>query len=247
MGIGSYYVFDPGIIRGLAYYTGIVFEVHDAKGQLRAICGGGRFDNLLKDFGGPDICAIGFAVGVERLISVAQLEPVSEDFIYLAYIGDEAKKEAVLLARFLRSSGVECLLEFKERGLKSQLSRASKLGASWALIIGEEEVRKGIVSECEQLESKLEASIKTFAELPQRIESLQAEWQEEHNRVVELGGLHIVGTEHHEARRIDNQLRGRAGRQGDPGSSRFYASMEDEIITLRWRPCQGDYAVGRHG
>jgi len=57
-----------------------------------------------------------------------------------------------------------------------------------------------------------------------------AEWQEEHNRVVELGGLHIVGTEHHEARRIDNQLRGRAGRQGDPGSSRFYASMEDEIV-----------------
>jgi len=58
-----------------------------------------------------------------------------------------------------------------------------------------------------------------------------AEWQEEHNRVVELGGLHIVGTEHHEARRIDNQLRGRAGRQGDPGSSRFYASMEDEIVS----------------
>ncbi len=58
----------------------------------------------------------------------------------------------------------------------------------------------------------------------------QTEWQEEHNKVIELGGLHIVGTEHHEARRIDNQLRGRAGRQGDPGSSRFYASLEDEII-----------------
>jgi preprotein translocase subunit SecA len=58
----------------------------------------------------------------------------------------------------------------------------------------------------------------------------EAEWQEEHNRVVDLGGLHIVGTEHHEARRIDNQLRGRAGRQGDPGSSRFYASLEDEIL-----------------
>jgi len=58
----------------------------------------------------------------------------------------------------------------------------------------------------------------------------EAEWQEEHNKVIELGGLHIVGTEHHEARRIDNQLRGRAGRQGDPGSSRFYASLEDEIL-----------------
>jgi preprotein translocase subunit SecA len=58
----------------------------------------------------------------------------------------------------------------------------------------------------------------------------EAEWQEEHNKAVELGGLHIVGTEHHEARRIDNQLRGRAGRQGDPGSSRFYASLQDEIL-----------------
>jgi len=58
----------------------------------------------------------------------------------------------------------------------------------------------------------------------------EAEWQEEHNKVLELGGLHIVGTEHHEARRIDNQLRGRAGRQGDQGSSRFYASLEDEIL-----------------
>jgi len=58
----------------------------------------------------------------------------------------------------------------------------------------------------------------------------EAEWQEEHTKVVELGGLHIVGTEHHEARRIDNQLRGRAGRQGDPGSSRFYTSLEDEVL-----------------
>jgi len=56
------------------------------------------------------------------------------------------------------------------------------------------------------------------------------EWQERHNKVVELGGLHIIGTERHEARRIDNQLRGRAGRQGDPGSSRFYVSLEDEIV-----------------
>jgi preprotein translocase subunit SecA len=56
------------------------------------------------------------------------------------------------------------------------------------------------------------------------------EWLEEHNKVADLGGLHIIGTEHHEARRIDNQLRGRAGRQGDPGSSRFYASLEDEIV-----------------
>jgi preprotein translocase subunit SecA len=61
----------------------------------------------------------------------------------------------------------------------------------------------------------------------------QKEWQEwkaRHDKVVELGGLHVVGTERHEARRIDNQLRGRAGRQGDPGSSRFFVSLEDDIM-----------------
>jgi len=58
----------------------------------------------------------------------------------------------------------------------------------------------------------------------------QASWQEEHNNVIQIGGLHIIGTEHHDARRIDNQLRGRSGRQGDPGCSRFYSSLEDEIV-----------------
>ena len=58
----------------------------------------------------------------------------------------------------------------------------------------------------------------------------QEEWEEEHNKVVEVGGLHIIGTERHEARRIDNQLRGRSGRQGDPGSSRFYVSFQDDIM-----------------
>ncbi len=55
-------------------------------------------------------------------------------------------------------------------------------------------------------------------------------WQKEHEKVAEMGGLHIIGTDRHEARRIDNQLRGRAGRQGDPGSSRFYVSLEDEVV-----------------
>lgn len=58
----------------------------------------------------------------------------------------------------------------------------------------------------------------------------QTSWLEEHNKVIQLGGLHIIGTDHHDARRIDNQLRGRSGRQGDPGCSRFYSSLEDDIV-----------------
>jgi preprotein translocase subunit SecA len=67
---------------------------------------------------------------------------------------------------------------------------------------------------------------------PEQIEAIKREWQERHDRVVAAGGLHIIGTERHESRRIDNQLRGRAGRQGDPGSSRFYLSMEDNLMRI---------------
>jgi preprotein translocase subunit SecA len=70
------------------------------------------------------------------------------------------------------------------------------------------------------------------AEREQRITTLREEWQSLHNAVVAAGGLHIVGTERHESRRIDNQLRGRSGRQGDPGSSRFYLSLEDPLLRI---------------
>ncbi len=69
-------------------------------------------------------------------------------------------------------------------------------------------------------------------EFHQTIEKLQPDWIKEHDAVVDLGGLHIVGTERHEARRVDNQLRGRAGRQGDPGSGRFYLSLEDDLMRI---------------
>ena len=65
-----------------------------------------------------------------------------------------------------------------------------------------------------------------------RIETLRSEWQSLHDAVIAAGGLHIIGTERHESRRIDNQLRGRSGRQGDPGSSRFYLSMEDPLLKI---------------
>jgi len=64
------------------------------------------------------------------------------------------------------------------------------------------------------------------------LQRLYSKWQEEHKKVVELGGLHVIGSERHEARRIDNQLRGRSGRQGDPGYSRFYLSLEDDLMRL---------------
>ena len=79
------------------------------------------------------------------------------------------------------------------------------------------------------------------------------DWRQEHDAVVDLGGLHVIGTEHHDARRIDNQLRGRAGRQGDPGSSQFYVSLEDELMqrfggeriktVMGWTGLEADAAI----
>ena len=78
-------------------------------------------------------------------------------------------------------------------------------------------------------------------------EPIRAEWQERHNEVVEAGGLHIIGTERHESRRIDNQLRGRSGRQGDPGSSRFYLSMEDSLMRIFGDPERTKSLLARAG
>jgi histidyl-tRNA synthetase len=138
------YQVEPRLVRGIDYYTKTTFEITTAQlGAQNSILGGGRYDDMMKDFGGPDICGIGFAMGVERLLSVAELEPPEDRFVYIAYLGDAAKNEAIGLARLLRQSGIQCLVEFKEQGLKSQLGRANKLGASWTLIIGEDEIRKG--------------------------------------------------------------------------------------------------------
>ena len=84
------------------------------------------------------------------------------------------------------------------------------------------------------LGGSLEAELEALGEdaTPEQIEQVKTEWQKRHDEVVAAGGLHIIGTERHESRRIDNQLRGRAGRQGDPGSSRFYISLEDNLMRI---------------
>lgn len=84
------------------------------------------------------------------------------------------------------------------------------------------------------LGGKLEAELAALPEgtSEEQIEAVKADWQQRHELVLSQGGLHIIGTERHESRRIDNQLRGRAGRQGDPGSSRFFLSLEDNLLRI---------------
>ncbi len=137
------YRVEARLVRGLDYYTKTTFEIVSGHlGAQNALLGGGRYDDMMKDFGGPDICGIGFAMGMERVLAVAELAPGKRKSLYLAYLGEEAKKAGLELARFLRANGVECLVEFKDRGMKAHFGRANKLDAAWVLIVGEDEMKK---------------------------------------------------------------------------------------------------------
>jgi len=142
--LGIPYRVDPRLVRGLDYYTKTTFEIVSAAlGAQNALLGGGRYDDMMKDFGGPDICGTGFAMGIERVLSVAEIAVPAKKILYVAHLGAEAQKTALTLAGFFRANGVECLVEFKERGMKAHFGRANKLQAAWVLIVGEDEMAKG--------------------------------------------------------------------------------------------------------
>lgn len=142
---GLSYRVEPRLVRGLDYYTRTTFEIiSPGLGAQNALLGGGRYDHLMKLYGGPDICGIGFAMGLERVLSVAKITPDEENSIYLAYLGERAKERALQLCRQLRQQGFSTFLEYRERSLKDQLSRANKLQVTWTVILGEDELAQGV-------------------------------------------------------------------------------------------------------
>ncbi len=141
---GVKYRVDPRLVRGLDYYTKTTFEVITTDGGAQnAILGGGRYDNMMKDFGGPDLCGIGFAMGIERLLSIIDIAVEKRPFVYIAFLGEAGKKAGLETSRFLRRNGVEVMIEYKDRGMKAHFGRAGKVRADWVLIIGEEELQHG--------------------------------------------------------------------------------------------------------
>ena len=99
------------------------------------------------------------------------------------------------------------------------------------------------------LGGSLEAEIKSLGDgvTEDRVDQIKKEWSQRHQQVIDAGGLHIIGTERHESRRIDNQLRGRSGRQGDPGSSRFYLSLDDDLLRIFGDPQKTKAMLSRVG
>ena len=145
MGVGEYCCFDPGIVRGLAYYTGMVFEVHDIAGGLRAICGGGRYDNLLRDFGGPAIPATGMGMGdcvLEILLQERGLldkqVPQRRLEYFVTVVDRSLESDMYRMTAAIRSRGHAANFSYKPGGLSKQLKEAAGQKAEKCVIIGEE-------------------------------------------------------------------------------------------------------------
>ena len=140
------------LVRGLDYYTRTVFEIQpEAAGTQSTLCGGGRYDDLIEELGGKPTPAIGFAMGIERIIlnlkqQAIPIPPLPRPQVFIANIGDEAKDEAIKLASRLRQSGVGIIVATGNKSLKAQLRQANNLGVRYAVIIGEEEVKSGTAS-----------------------------------------------------------------------------------------------------
>jgi histidyl-tRNA synthetase len=152
---------DHSLVRGLDYYTRTVFEIQPRgeKGAQSTLGGGGRYDDLIEELGGKPTPAVGFAAGVERIILNLRKQNIpiptsSHPDVFIAYLGEQAKDEAIGLASQLRRNGVSVTTTSGERSLKAQLRQANALRASYALIIGEEEVRCKTVTVRDMAEGK---------------------------------------------------------------------------------------------
>ncbi len=143
---GIAYEINPRIVRGLDYYTRTVFEfVSDNIGAQGTVCGGGRYDGLIKQLGGNDCPAVGFAVGIERLLMVMEATGVeipkpAPVKVYLAGMNEESRKQAFAIACKLRENGVLAETDHMNRSIKAQFKYADKLGAEYVAVIGESEL-----------------------------------------------------------------------------------------------------------
>jgi len=140
------YALNPRMVRGLDYYVRTAFEMISSDlGAQNAVSGGGRYDGLIADLGGPDISGIGFAIGMERLISLLPSEPKDREpsRLFLATTGEHSRMEGFKLAQTLRRDGFSVELAYDRKSLKSQMRRADKFGCQYVLILGEEELAAG--------------------------------------------------------------------------------------------------------
>lgn len=157
------YKIDLGIVRGLDYYTKTIFEILN---EDFTVCGGGRYDKLIEEIGGPDMPAVGFGLGLERLIMTLEQEGIeipNEGYIdlYIGSRGDKAKMEAFVLAKKLRELGIKTEINHMGRSVKAEMKYANKIGALYTTILGDDELENKTLklkrmSDGEQFEAGLD-------------------------------------------------------------------------------------------
>ncbi|MBP3627257.1 MAG: histidine--tRNA ligase [Clostridia bacterium] len=146
---GIEYKINPHIVRGLDYYTRTVFEfVSGDIGAQSTVCGGGRYDGLISQMGGPSVPSLGFAMGIERLMLAinnkgVELPDAHTPDIYIAAMGENAALKATELCAVLRNDGLKAQTDICARGLKAQMKYANKIGAKFSMVLGDDEISSG--------------------------------------------------------------------------------------------------------
>ena len=143
---------DPGIVRGLDYYTKTAFEFVTTKiGAQGTVCGGGRYDHLIEEVGGPPIPGVGFGLGIERLLLLMEAndahfpEPDKLD-VFIAVMGDAAKAYGLKLCRELRAKGLSAEMDTLARNIKNQFKYANRLNAKYTVVLGDNEMAEGVAA-----------------------------------------------------------------------------------------------------
>ena len=150
MGIG--YAIDPRIVRGLDYYTKTVFEIitDTPDGGELTVCGGGRYDGLIEELGGPATPGIGWGMGIERMLMVQDMRgtaPAAPDYLdaFVVTLGDDARMAGMKLVNDLRAQGVKADLDHAARSMKAQFKYANKLGVKNVVVIADDELKLNAV------------------------------------------------------------------------------------------------------
>lgn len=148
------YIENPNIVRGLDYYTHTVFEVEASVagfGSNNILCGGGRYDSLVESLDGPSTPGVGFALGLERLLTALELEGITLDpdtgiDAYVIAMSENEKEEALKLCMNLRLNGFKADMDYNSRNLKANFKQADRLSSKFIIIIGEEELKEGLLT-----------------------------------------------------------------------------------------------------
>ncbi len=170
-GMGMVYTIDPAIVRGLDYYTKTAFEIVSRDiGSQGTVCGGGRYDGLVEECGGPDTPGIGFGLGIERLLLTLEsqgieIEKEEDTDLFVASIGCEAAKMSLSIAYKLRAAGVKAECDHMGRSLRAQMKYSDKLGAKFTIVLGDQELSQEMVAVKNMAsgeETKVELDIQTI-------------------------------------------------------------------------------------